>query len=77
MFGQVVITSQDLEDWVRAVAPHIAHSDWRIRNYIRDYRVAEKVRAAKLAGVYHDVISSGRPAVDRCAACGRSFHLGG
>lgn len=73
LFGQVPITRTDLEDWVRAVAPHLAHSDWRMAHYIKGYNVADKVRAAKLEGTFFQLIEDRAPRVDRCSSCGTRY----
>jgi hypothetical protein len=49
LFGEVPVSTDELELWCRAVAGLGATSP-RFRAYVRDYRVAEKIAAAKLAG---------------------------
>ncbi|CAG4928205.1 hypothetical protein [Paraburkholderia saeva] len=60
LFGQVVISYDDLLVWVSAVAPGYAGSPTRLSFYIERWDVASKVRAAKLAGTFDSTIESAR-----------------
>lgn len=50
LFRQVPVTECEIVNWVRHIAPHLAHSQWRIAAYAKGYNVADKIRAAKLNG---------------------------
>lgn len=60
LFGQVVVTYEDLELWVSALAPGFASNSHRLAHYIRFWNVADKVRAAKLAGTFDSTIENAR-----------------
>ncbi len=60
LFGQVVVTYEDLELWVSALAPGFAGNDHRMAYYIRHWDVAAKVRRAKLAGTFDATIENAR-----------------
>ncbi|MFM0206953.1 hypothetical protein PQQ96_06040 [Paraburkholderia sediminicola] len=60
LFGQVVVTYEDLELWVSALAPGFAGSDQRMAYYILHWDVAGKVRRAKLAGTFESIIENAR-----------------
>lgn len=51
LFGEVVVTEDDLFDWVAAVAP-MWLSERSFDNYVRGWNVADKVRTAKLRGEF-------------------------
>lgn len=74
LFGQVPITQDDLENWVRAVAPNYAHSAWRMRHYIDAWNIAAKVRAAKIDGTFYGLTDQISPPFDRCATCDKHPH---
>lgn len=67
LFGEVPITLDDLRAWVAAVAGIPADS-WRWAWYVDNWNVADKVRAAKLAGTFDAM--TGR-AADSMAYSGR------
>jgi len=48
LFGEIPVLESELTDWVERVAPHIFYSRWRTEYYIRDWNVAEKIKAVKL-----------------------------
>ena len=52
LFGQVPVTLPEVWHWVKQVAPHLAHADWRIEAYARGYDVAGKIARAKLDGSF-------------------------
>ena len=59
LFGEVVVTSDDLFDWVASVSPiHLHERGYAL--YLQRYDVAGKVRAAKLRGQF-DAITARRP----------------
>jgi hypothetical protein len=59
LFGEVVVTEDDLYDWVASVSP--VHLSMRAYdNYVQRYDVAGKVRAAKLQRRF-DAITARRP----------------
>lgn len=60
LFGQVVVTYDDLALWVSALAPGFAGTDTRRAYYIRCWDVAEKVRRAKLDGTFDATIENAR-----------------
>ena len=60
LFGEVVVTLDDLDAWVAALAPGFASSDRRRAHYIRAYDVASKVRYAKLTGTFESTIENAR-----------------
>ena len=60
LFGQVVVTYEDLELWVSALAPGFAISEQRMAYYIRHWDVAGKVARAKLAGTFDSTIENAR-----------------
>ena len=57
LFGDVVVTHEDVFLWVAAVAPRWLSPQRSFNNYVRGYNVAGKVRAAKLNGTFHDTIN--------------------
>lgn len=59
LFGQVPVTTDDLEAWVSAVSP-IHLTDRLYDNYVRRYNVADKVRAAKLRGEFESLTATPR-----------------
>ena len=48
LFGEIPVLESELTKWVQRAAPHIFHSRWRTDHYIRDWQVAEKIKAVKL-----------------------------
>lgn len=48
LFEFAAVSLEDCETWMRAVVPHVAAPRWP--QYIRSYRVAEKVARAKDTG---------------------------
>lgn len=50
LFRQIPVLESEIIDWVKHIAPHIAHSEWRIASYAKGYNVADKIRAAKADG---------------------------
>lgn len=62
LFGEIPVTEDDIFAWVAAVAPRWLTSERSYRGYVRSWNVAGKVRAAKLAGTFDDVVSRPREA---------------
>lgn len=60
LFGQVVVTYEDLELWVSAIAPGFAINEQRMAYYVLHWNVADKVRRAKLAGTFDATIENAR-----------------
>jgi len=52
LFGQVPVTIDEVENWVKIVAPHMAHNPNRMARYAKGYNVAEKIRQAKINGQF-------------------------
>lgn len=57
LFGEVVVTDDDIFAWVMSVAPRWTYSKRAYENYVRSWNVAEKVRVAKMTGRFDDVVS--------------------
>jgi hypothetical protein len=72
LFGQVVVTYEDLELWVSALAPGFAGNAHRRDYYIRHWNVADKVARAKAAGTFDAIIENAR---SRRAFLARRFGL--
>ncbi|MDR5883625.1 hypothetical protein [Caballeronia sp. LZ032] len=60
LFGEVVVTYDDLILWVEAVAPAYASSQRAFDHYVKAWAVADKVRRAKMYGTFDSTIESGR-----------------
>jgi len=58
LFGEVVVTHDDLYAWVEAVAPAYTSSTRSFEYYVRGWSVVEKVRSAKLNGTYEATIEN-------------------
>lgn len=54
LFGQVPVTTSDLETWLDVV-PAIPRTSWRRRHYLENWNVADKIRRAKLAGEWPEI----------------------
>ncbi len=72
LFGDVIITSDDITAWVYAVAPAFCSSDRAIALYVRQWDVVEKIRRAKLSGYFESTIENAR---ERRAFLLRRFRL--
>lgn len=72
LFGDVIVTLDDLQLWVAAVAPGFASSASRLDYYIRVWNVADKVRRAKCEGYFDSTIENAR---ERRAFLSRRFGL--
>lgn len=60
LFGQVVVSYDDLDRWVSALAPGFSTNDHRRAYYIKHWNVADKVARAKLAGTFDATIENAR-----------------
>lgn len=56
LFGQVPISTLDIEQWLLAV-PRIRPDTRRAAWYVKAYNVPDKIKAAKLAGTFDDQVS--------------------
>ncbi len=56
LFGQVIVTTHDIDAWLVAV-PRIDPRSRRAVYYVRDYAVIEKIKTAKVAGVFDAIIT--------------------
>lgn len=60
LFGEVIVTMDDLYDWVAAVSPvHLSERGFDL--YVQRYDVAGKVRRAKLDGRFDSIIAQRPP----------------
>lgn len=60
LFGEVIVTMDDLYNWVAAVSPvHLSERSFDL--YVERWDVAGKVRRAKLAGHFDTIIAQRRP----------------
>ena len=57
LFGEWVVTVPECIAWVEAVAPRWASSTEHLARYIVTWDVPEKIRRAKAAGVFRDVVT--------------------
>ena len=68
LFGEIPVTLAEVLAWMLAV-PGIPPSSARFGLYVRGYDVVEKIRAAKRAGTFDQVLDApDRPAPYRRAA---------
>jgi hypothetical protein len=51
LFGEVVVTHDDVRAWLLAV-PRIDPESARAAHYVKGYGVVDKIRAAKLQGLF-------------------------
>lgn len=58
LFGEVVITEEDVFNWVAAVAPVWLTPERSFRYYVRTWNVHEKIRWAKIRGEFDERIAS-------------------
>ncbi len=62
LFGEVPVSLDDVLLWMLAV-PQLTPESPRFARYVVDYRVPDKIRAAKIAGTFEATISAAtRPA---------------
>ena len=62
LFGEVPVTEDEILAWVAAVAPRWLSSERAYRLYVQSWNVADKIRAAKLAGTFHAMTEKPRRA---------------
>ncbi|MRR51278.1 MAG: hypothetical protein EG825_10245 [Rhodocyclaceae bacterium] len=55
LFGFVPVTQDEIDHWVNVMAPHIAHSAWRVEHYVKCWNVAEKIQASKISGQFFNL----------------------
>ena len=60
LFGQVIVTTHDIDAWLLAV-PRIDPLSRRAVYYVKDYSVVDKIKAAKLAGYFEALIAKHDP----------------
>lgn len=58
LFGEIVVTVDDVARWVAALAPAYMSSERSFERYVRLWDVAGKVRAAKAAGTFESTIEA-------------------
>ena len=56
LFGEVAITDNDLYLWVAAVSPRWLSPPRSYALYLKSWHVADKVRAAKIAGSFDRIV---------------------
>ena len=59
LFGEIAVTWPEVWAWLEAV-PGIARDSWRAPYYLTCWNVAEKIRAAKLAGTFEAITAAAR-----------------
>ncbi|WP_423394438.1 hypothetical protein [Burkholderia sp. LMG 21824] len=72
LFGEVIVTADDIAQWVAALAPAYMSSERAFERYVRLWHVADKVRAAKIAGTFDSTIERAR---ERRALIARRFGI--
>lgn len=60
LFGEIIVTADDIYDWVAAVAPAFMSSDRAFLHYVAAWNVADKVRRAKAEGTFDATIEEAR-----------------
>lgn len=56
LFGEIIITHQDISAWLQAV-PRIDPQSPRAAHYVRSYAVVDKIGAAKLSGRFDAIVA--------------------
>lgn len=56
LFGQIIVTIQDVRDWLRAV-PKIDPDSHRAAHYVKAYSVVDKIRQAKKSGTFDALVT--------------------
>lgn len=77
LFGDVIVTADDVDLWLDSV-PKLSPTSPRRENYIRQWDVVNKIKAAKLGG-WFDELTAARDAALREAdlhRLGRVLRLG-
>jgi hypothetical protein len=68
LFGEIPVTLDELLAWMLAV-PGIPPTTRRFAYYVRGWNVIEKIRAAKVAGTFDEIVSArDTPAPHRLAS---------
>lgn len=62
LFGQIPVTDDDIYAWVECVAPRWLYPVRSFNNYVKNWDVAGKVRAAKERGEFDSITNRPRPA---------------
>lgn len=57
LFGEVPVYHHDIDAWLRAV-PRLEPGTPRAAHYVQAWRVVDKIKAAKLAGTFYDLVES-------------------
>ncbi|PMS38467.1 hypothetical protein [Trinickia symbiotica] len=70
LFGEIVITNDDINAWVSAVAPGFFIDERRRAWYVRTWNVVDKVARAKRDGTFDATIENARA---RRASLARRF----
>jgi hypothetical protein len=58
LFGEVPVYRHDIDAWLRAV-PRLEPGTKRAAHYVEAWRVVDKIKAAKLAGTFYDLVERG------------------
>ena len=73
LFGEVPVSIRDVELWLDRIV-NFRGSSYRVAYYVLNWNVVEKIRAAKLAGVWEGLIDRDA-AYRRCDFSDRRFRL--
>jgi hypothetical protein len=60
LFGEFPVTEDDIISWVAAVAPRWLSPEQSFRHYVHAWNVPDKIRSAKLAGMFHEITARPR-----------------
>lgn len=60
LFGEVIVTEDDVQAWVEAVAPAFASNQRSFALYVRCWSVVDKIRVAKRTGTFDTTIERAR-----------------
>lgn len=55
LFGDIIVTFQDVEIWLNQTAPYISKLRWK--DYIKSYDVTNKIKQSKLNGSFEKLIN--------------------
>lgn len=61
LFGEIPVTESEIVDWVEATAPRWLSPRRSFEGYVRAYDVPGKIRAAKQAGTFQQIIDHPAP----------------
>ena len=56
LFGEIPVLESEIVDWVEAVAPRWLTPERSFRGYVAAYNVPGKIKAAKAAGVFDQIV---------------------